>query len=87
MPKLFKSSLDARLLTSILDNTTNIIMKTGPEDGLNILDALTEVPRFSMTVMFLDGKTKKRLATSWDSLELTEAQLQRLQTIRVKYRI
>ena len=62
-------------------------MKAVPENGLNILDSLSEVARFSMTVMFLDGKTKKRLATAWDGLQITDAQWQRLQKIRAKYRI
>eukprot|EP00854_Cymbomonas_tetramitiformis_P005126 gene5126-6235_t len=65
LPKIFKDSLSASILCSLLRAILGFISTEGrsePDDDdslVALLEGLVTVPRFDMTVMFLTGKDKK----------------------------
>ncbi|CAM6088883.1 unnamed protein product [Calypogeia fissa] len=88
LPKVFKDSLGAPLLLEIIQSL-ELLFPDDAELAVQILENLTKVGRFNMTVMFLTSKDKTGLGHLWEEVFMKSPQeLQtRLQDLRSAYRL
>eukprot|EP00241_Pyramimonas_parkeae_P015507 CAMPEP_0114309490 /NCGR_PEP_ID=MMETSP0059-20121206/18663_1 /TAXON_ID=36894 /ORGANISM="Pyramimonas parkeae, Strain CCMP726" /LENGTH=540 /DNA_ID=CAMNT_0001433289 /DNA_START=37 /DNA_END=1660 /DNA_ORIENTATION=- len=95
LPHIFKDSLSASIVCTVLRALLPRI-NTAEEDSsrcahwVGLLEGLTKVPRFDMTVMFLTGKEKKELQLLWDTstASLAGTGLEgKIQGLRKKYKL
>ncbi|CAK9234912.1 unnamed protein product [Sphagnum troendelagicum] len=90
LPKLFKDSLGAPLLMEIIQSLP-LLLQDNAGLVVNILENLSKVGRFSMTVMFLTVKDKAVIRQLWDNVlaspNVSEEEKDRLGALKPKYRL
>jgi hypothetical protein len=90
LPKLFKDSLGAPLLMEIIQSLPLLLHDNAGLVG-NILENLSKVGRFSMTVMFLTVKDKAVIRQLWDNVlaspNVSKEEQDRLGALQPKYRL
>jgi hypothetical protein len=97
LPKLFKDSLGAPLLMEIIQSLP-LLLQDNAGLVVNILENLSKVGRFSMTVMFLTVKDKAVswicmavIRQLWDDVlaspNVSEEEQARLGALKPKYRL
>ncbi|CAK9881779.1 unnamed protein product [Sphagnum jensenii] len=90
LPKLFKDSLGAPLLMEIIQSLP-LLLQDNAGLVVNILENLSKVGRFSMTVMFLTVKDKAVMRQLWDNVlaspNVSEEEKDRLGALTPKYRL
>jgi hypothetical protein len=90
LPKLFKDSLGAPLLMEIIQSLP-LLLQDNAGLVVNILENLSKVGRFSMTVMFLTVKDKAVIGQLWDNVlaspNVSEEEQDRLGALKPKYRL
>ncbi|CAK9236093.1 unnamed protein product [Sphagnum jensenii] len=90
LPKLFKDSLGAPLLMEIIQSLP-LLLQDNAGLVVNILENLSKVGRFSMTVMFLTIKDKAVIRQLWDNVlaspNVSEEEKDRLGALKPKYRL
>ncbi|GBG61056.1 hypothetical protein CBR_g18648 [Chara braunii] len=92
LPKTFKDALSAHLLCDIIAVIDECLLKTDDAArGIDILEKLTTVGRFDITIMFLSAQQKAKLRHLWEgsakSVPISSELQDRLQSIRAKYRV
>ena len=83
LPKVFKASLEQKLLRSVLQVTA---AELAPAAAMELLEGLAGVPRFSMAAMFLSAADKAGLAPMWDAACADAALAERVAKLRKLYR-
>lgn len=83
LPKIFKASLDQRLLRSVLEVTAAELM---PGAAVSLLEGLSGVPRFSMAIMFLSAKDKAGMTGMWEAAAAVPELVERAAKLRQVYR-
>ena len=83
LPKVFKASLEQKLLRSVLQVTA---AELSPSAAMDLLEGLAGVPRFSMAVMFLSKGDKEGLVPMWDKACADAALAGRATKLRKTYR-
>ncbi|KAJ7565475.1 hypothetical protein O6H91_02G062600 [Diphasiastrum complanatum] len=90
LPKLFKDSLGAPLLVDIIQ-TLGLLCSENLNLAIQILESLTRVGRFNMTILFLTPKDKAALKKLWDEVfttgQIPIENLEQLESLRGKYRL
>jgi hypothetical protein len=90
LPKLFKDSLGAPLLMEIIQSLP-LLLQDNAGLVVNILENLSKVGRFSMTVMFLTVKDKAVIRQLWENVlaspNVSEEEKDRLGALKPKYRL
>ncbi|KAL2641766.1 hypothetical protein R1flu_009353 [Riccia fluitans] len=88
LPKVFKDSLSATVMVEII-RCLQLLFPDDASFAVQILENLTKVGRFSMTVMFLSAKDKSELGKLWDEIfmKASPEQHPKLTTLRATYRL
>eukprot|EP00873_Tetraselmis_striata_P015733 jgi/Tetstr1/435997/TSEL_024878.t1 len=68
LPQLFKNSLTGPMLFSILGSIASSASCNSAPHAMALLEAVTQVPRFDMTMMLLPKKDRAALAAQLDSM-------------------
>ena len=89
---VFKSGVAAPIFTGIVRLCLEGCAANTLSTGVAILNAMTNVPRFDMAVMFITGKEKKELQILWDQaaavlLERVAGSEEDIASLRNKYRL
>lgn len=89
LPAIFKQALTAPLLSSMLSAVLGELTAKEPASSLDLLTALSRVPRFDMTVMCLPSREKRELGTLWDAAAgaMSVENAAKLGAVRAAYRI
>ena len=66
LDRLFKRSLTASLLSSVLACLLDDVAATDEDTSVGLLKALAKVPRFEMVMMCVSQQDKARLHTAWE---------------------
>ncbi|GAQ89022.1 hypothetical protein KFL_004800070 [Klebsormidium nitens] len=87
----FKESLQAPLLCDMLRVVARELLPGDAAFAADLLEGLSTVPRFAMTVMLISGKDKQSLRELWDSAatdaSIPESIRTRVASCRTKYRM
>lgn len=67
LPSLFKQALTGPLLSSMLAALLSQVINADPGFGLEILAALSRVPRFELTAMCLPARERQQLKEFWET--------------------
>ncbi|KAL3677740.1 hypothetical protein R1sor_020696 [Riccia sorocarpa] len=88
LPGVFKDSLTATVLVDII-RCLQLLFPDDASFAVQILENLTKVGRFSMTVMFLSAKDKSELGKLWDEIFMkASSELHpKLASLRATYRL
>ncbi|KAK9919971.1 hypothetical protein M0R45_028541 [Rubus argutus] len=88
LPQIFKNALTVHILVDIIKCVTTFFIDE-MDLAVNILENLTEVPRFDTLIMFLSSTDKADLAKIWDEVFYNEATpiefAEKLDNLRTKY--
>eukprot|EP00873_Tetraselmis_striata_P018996 jgi/Tetstr1/439260/TSEL_027702.t1 len=89
LPQLFKNSLTGPMLFSILGSIASSASCNSAPHAMALLEAVTQVPRFDMTMMLLPKKDRAALAAQLDSMapQLGADEVTRLEVARKKMKI
>ncbi|KAK9829846.1 hypothetical protein WJX72_008240 [[Myrmecia] bisecta] len=68
LPSIFKQSLTAPVLRSIVQRALSGVAAVDPEQAVALLEGLSQVPRFDMTLMCLPSRDKAALRSEWDAV-------------------
>ncbi|BFI14894.1 RNA polymerase II-associated protein 3 [Marchantia polymorpha subsp. ruderalis] len=88
LPGVFKDSLGATMLVEII-RCLELLFPDDASFAVQILENLTKVGRFSMTVMFMSAKDKKDLCRLWDEVFMKSSpdMHSALKSLRATYRL
>lgn len=89
LPALFKQALTGPLLSSMLTVVLSQLAIANPSFSVELLSALSKVPRFELTVMCLPTREKQQLKELWEAaaLLMRKPDAAAIQGLRKSYRL
>ncbi|EFJ28772.1 hypothetical protein SELMODRAFT_411379 [Selaginella moellendorffii] len=86
LPKVFRDALSATLMVDII-RTLDTMVNEDTVLVAQVLDNLTKVGRFSMTIMCLSHNDKSVIQKLWEKLPAPVEDLEKWEALRKKYRV